>query len=73
MSSYLSHVHAEAHAAELCEDAERARQAHLVRTGHGPPGRLRNSLARVLLGLAIRLDHGLQATAVQPTTSGRAT
>jgi hypothetical protein len=64
MSAYLSHLHAEAHAADLRE------QALLTRAGHGGPRRLRNSAARVLLGFAVRLDDGLRPAPVGPSTSG---
>jgi|tagenome__1003787_1003787.scaffolds.fasta_scaffold20945528_4 hypothetical protein len=67
MSVYLSHLQAEAHAADLLEQA---RRAHLVRNSRGRPPRLRNSVARVLLGIAIRLDQGLQPTTVRPSTTG---
>jgi hypothetical protein len=67
MSAYLSQVQAEAHAAELAEDARRARRAHPVATSDVRPRRLRSSAARMLLGLAVRLDHGLRSTTVRPS------
>jgi hypothetical protein len=71
MTGYLSYMEAKAREAEVGERAERARPAH-DGAGHAPPGRLRTALARVLLGLAIRLDHGLRPTTVRPSTSGPA-
>jgi hypothetical protein len=73
MTAYLSHLQAQAHAEDLGEQARRDRLAHPVRTSPGRPARLRSSMAQFLLGLAIRLDHGLQPTAVRPSTSGSGT
>jgi hypothetical protein len=70
MSGYLSLVMAEAHAADLGEQARRAR-AHHIRTGPRRPSRLRNSTARLLFALAVRLDD--RRTAVRASTSGAGT
>jgi hypothetical protein len=70
MSGYLSYMQAKARDAEIGERVERARLSHPDRTGSERPGRVRNSTARVLLGLAIRLDHGLQPTTVRPSSTG---
>jgi hypothetical protein len=67
MTAYLSHLQAEAHAADL---REQARRVQLLRGGDDGPRRLRNSAARVLLGFAVRLDHGFQPAPARPSTSG---
>jgi hypothetical protein len=45
-----------AHAADLTEQARQARLARAARTSERHPGRLRTSTARLLVGLARRLD-----------------
>ena len=71
MSGYLSHVQAEAHAADLGEQARRGRSGHAVRTGRPP--RFRNAMARLMLGLAMRHDHSLRPTASRPSASAPCT
>jgi len=68
MYGYLSQLHADAHAADLIAQAERARLVHLVRTDHPGPSPFRRSVARLLVALATRLDHPLQTAAPAPTT-----
>jgi hypothetical protein len=70
MTGYLTFMQAKAHETEIGERVERARLARPERAGHVPPRGLRTSMARVLLGLAMRLDHGLRPTAVRRSTSG---
>jgi|tagenome__1003787_1003787.scaffolds.fasta_scaffold19244311_2 hypothetical protein len=66
MSGYLNYMYAAARDAEIGERAIRGRPAPDTSRGHDR--RLRGSMARFLLGLAIRLDRGLQPT-VRPSTS----
>ncbi len=68
MSPYLTHMQAEAHVADLREQA--ARRARPVPIGNERSRRLRTFMARVLLGLAIRLDHRLRPIAVRPAPVG---
>jgi len=70
VSSYFSQVMAESHAADLTEDARRARMASGVRTAHRPSRRLRLSTARLLVALAVRLDDQLPAAPVPASASG---
>jgi hypothetical protein len=72
MTGYLSYMEAKTREVEIGVRAEQARLAHPDGASHAPPGRLRTSVARVLLGLAIRLDHGLRPTTVRPSTSSPA-
>jgi hypothetical protein len=69
MSAYLTQIQAEAHAADLTEQARQAQLVRLARTGQPRPRRLRTSTARFLVALAVRLDHGLQPPAVPATAS----
>jgi hypothetical protein len=59
MSAYLSNIQAEARSDDLREQARRPRPAG---AGSAPPRRLRVTVARTLMGLAIRLEHGLRTT-----------
>src|SRR6478672_6479967 len=61
MSPYLTHMAAEAHTADLREQA--ARRTRPVPVRRRGPSRLRNVMAQLLLGLAVRLDRRLQPTA----------
>ena len=48
-----------AHTADLIDEARQARLARAAGVSERHPGRLRTSTARLLVGLARRLDHGL--------------
>jgi hypothetical protein len=50
---------AAAHTADLIDEARQAGLARAARTSERCPGRLRTSTARLLVGLARRLDHRL--------------
>jgi hypothetical protein len=73
MSAHLLQLQAEAHARDLTEQARQARLARLVRTSHRRPGRLRASIARVLLSLAVRLDNRVQPPLPRATPCGSVT
>ena len=67
MSPFITHMAAEAHAADLREEA---RGTKPLRARHAQPGAARNTVARWLFHLAIALDHRLQRVAVSPSASG---
>ena len=70
MSGYFPQVQAEAHAADLAEQARRARLLSVARTDRPRPGRLRHPVSRLLVGLAARLDHRHRPSAVPVPTCG---
>lgn len=59
-----------AHAADLTDQARQARLARAARTSERHPGRLRSSTARLLVGLARRLDHRLGPIPAHAPISG---
>jgi hypothetical protein len=59
-----------AHAADLTDQARRAGLARAARTSERPSGRLRTSTARLLVGLARRIDHRLGAIPAPAPISG---
>jgi hypothetical protein len=69
-SGHRHHIQVQTHAADLAQQARRDRLAGSTGTGHRGRRRLRNSMARLLVALAIRLDHGLQPPAVRASASG---
>jgi hypothetical protein len=69
MTGYLTYLMVEAQEAELAERAMRPRPARAPRTGRGHTGRFRSSTARLLMGLAVRLDDRLQRAPVPAATS----
>ena len=61
---------AAAHAADLIDEARQDALARTVRTSQRHPGRLRTSTARLLVGLARRLDHQLGPIPAHAPMSG---
>jgi hypothetical protein len=59
-----------AHAADLTEKARQAGLARAARTSERHPGRLRTSTARLLAGVAHRLDHRLDTIPAHAPISG---
>ena len=66
----LTQMLVSAHAAELTDQARRAGLARTARTSERHPGRLRSSTARLLVGLARRLDHRLGPIPAHAPISG---
>jgi hypothetical protein len=70
MSGYLTYLLVAQQEAHLAERARRAPPPHVLRPGHRHPGRLRTRTARLLVGLAFRLDDRLQPPAARVVPSG---
>jgi hypothetical protein len=70
MSTYLTRIQVEAHAADLAEQSRQFRLGGLARTDHRRPGRLRHSMARLLVALAIQLDDDLRSPTVPAPATG---
>jgi hypothetical protein len=73
MSGYLIYAMAEAHAAELTEEARQNRLAKQfldARADCPAPGRLRVSAARLLIAVARRLDDRVRPAPVPAAASG---
>jgi hypothetical protein len=68
-SGHRRHIQVQTHAADLAQPARRDRLAGPTGTGNRGRRRLRNSMARLLVALTIRLDHGLQPPAVRASAS----
>jgi hypothetical protein len=73
MTSPLTYLVVQAQEAYLGERARRAPMHHLDRIGARRPGRLRTRTARLLVGLAVRLDDRLHPTAASVAPSGART
>jgi hypothetical protein len=73
MTSYLTYLAVEAQEADLAQRARRGPPHHLTRITPRRPGRLRTRTARLLLGLAVRLDDRLRPVAARVAPSGART
>jgi hypothetical protein len=69
MTGYLTYLMVDAQEAELAARAMRPGPAHALRTRRRDTGRFRSSTARLLMGLAVRLDGRLQRGPVSAATS----
>jgi hypothetical protein len=70
MSSYLTYLLVQAQEADLAQRARRAPPRRVARQIPHPPGRLRTRTARLLVGLAHRLDDRSQPAAPRALPSG---
>jgi hypothetical protein len=66
----LTQILVAAHTADLTDQARQARLARAARTSERHPGRLRTSIARLLVELAHRLDHRLGPIPAHAPISG---
>jgi hypothetical protein len=66
----LTQMLVEAHANDLTDQAQQARLARAARTAERPPRRLRTWTARLLVGLARRLDDRLPPIPAPAPISG---
>jgi hypothetical protein len=70
MSEHLTSMLVDAHTSDLLEQARRARLVHDAGTGRPRSSRLRSSTARLLVAVALRLDHRLQPVSVRSSAPG---
>jgi hypothetical protein len=66
MSLPVTRMLVEAHTTDLAAQAQQTRLVREARAGHRRPSRSRAAAARLLVAVAARLDHRLQAPARRP-------
>jgi hypothetical protein len=73
VTGYMTYLVVEAQESQRAEQVRLPRATDDARIGARPPSRLRTRTARLLVGLAMRLDDRLQPTAVRASTAGART